>query len=349
MRIAIATVQSPFIRGGAELHAANLLGALKRAGHEAEIVTMPFRYSPVSEIARSMALWEGEDFTCLNGYEPDMVICLKFPTWYLNHPRKVAWVLHQHRAVYDLWETTVSGLPLGEVDRWLQLRQTIQEKDCTHLRACRAVFANSKNVARRLERYNGVPATALYHPTPMDRMLIPGPPLSGFIFCPSRLECLKRQDLLIESLRYVQTPVRVLIVGEGPQRPVLEKLIQTHGLGERIRLVGRVDTKMLVTCYQRCLGVFYAPFDEDYGYVTLEAMRAGKPVITCTDSGGPLEFVRHGKTGLCVAPTPHDVARALDMLHTRQEFAQKMGKNAASRYETMRISWDHVLDALLGA
>ena len=39
------------------------------------------------------------------------------------------------------------------------------------------------------------------------------------------------------------------------------------------------------------LGVIFPPLDEDYGYVTLEAMLAAKPVITCTDSGGPLEFV----------------------------------------------------------
>src|SRR3954452_850214 len=109
MRVGIATVQVPFIRGGAEIHAEGLARAVREAGHEAEIITMPFRFGPVREVRRSMDIWESENFEEMNGYRMDVVICLKFPCFYLQHPHKATWLIHQHRAVYDLWNTPYSG------------------------------------------------------------------------------------------------------------------------------------------------------------------------------------------------------------------------------------------------
>ena len=58
------------------------------------------------------------------------------------------------------------------------------------------------------------------------------------------------------------------------------------------------------------LAVLVPPLDEDYGYVTLEAMLSARAVITCTDSGGPLEFIEHGATGLVCEPDPAALADA---------------------------------------
>src|ERR1700761_2755161 len=104
MRVGIADIQVPFISGGGEALAKGLLAACRGAGHETEIVTMPFRFSPPSEVQRAADNWEAENFNDLNGYSPDVLICLRFPSYYLTHRRKVVWLLHQHRAFYDLWD-----------------------------------------------------------------------------------------------------------------------------------------------------------------------------------------------------------------------------------------------------
>ena len=131
MRVAIADVQVPFISGGGEALARGLLHACRRAGHETELVTMPFRFSPDSQIVRTMTSWEAENFDDLSGYAPEVVVCLRFPTYYLSHHRKVVWLLHQHRGFYDLWNPAApENTPEREA-----ARQCVIQKDSTHLGA----------------------------------------------------------------------------------------------------------------------------------------------------------------------------------------------------------------------
>ncbi len=99
--------------------------------------------------------------------------------------------------------------------------------------------------------------------------------------------------------------------------------------------------------YARCLGVLFPPVDEDYGYITLEAMLARKPVITCADSGGPLEFVVDRQTGIVAEPNPESLANAMDDLWDHRENARQWGDAGRQRYSDLRISWAHVLEHLL--
>ncbi len=339
MRIAIATVQAPFIQGGAEALAAGLLDACRLAGHETDIVTLPFRFSPESAVLRSMDQWEAEDFTSFSGLSPDRVICLKFPAYYLHHPAKTVWMLHQHRAVYDLWPGD-SAPPEAHA-----LRDDILRRDRIHLSSARFLFADSQNVARRLKQFNGLDAPVVYHPPPRAAQLYSAP-AESYIFAPSRLESLKRQNLLIEAMRYVRSPVSALIAGEGGQRALYESTIEALGLSSRVRLLGSLSPSDLLAFYAHSLGVFFGPFDEDYGYVTLEAMLSRKPVITCTDSGGPLEFVRPGETGFVVPPDPREIAAAIDRLHDDRRRAADMGLNAFLHYQSLDIHWSNAVALL---
>ncbi len=99
--------------------------------------------------------------------------------------------------------------------------------------------------------------------------------------------------------------------------------------------------------YARALAVVFTPFDEDYGYVTLEAMLASKAVITCTDSGGPLEFLLPGKTGLVTPPQPESLAAAMDTLWQDRVLAKKYGETGRRHYDTMGLSWANVVRQLL--
>ena len=117
------------------------------------------------------------------------------------------------------------------------------------------------------------------------------------------------------------------------------------GLGDRVRFLGSVDDATLVDLYARCLGVIYPPYDEDYGYVTVEAFLARKPVISTPDAGGVLEFLDDGKTGyVAVSATPEALADAIERLWSDRDRASALG--AAGYQRVQGISWDPVIDAL---
>jgi len=78
-------------------------------------------------------------------------------------------------------------------------------------------------------------------------------------------------------------------------------------------------------------------------------MLASKAVITATDSGGPLEFIEDGVSGLIAEPTPKDLARALDSIWEDRAFTKRLGKHGRERYESYEISWSNVVDQLLHA
>ena len=97
--------------------------------------------------------------------------------------------------------------------------------------------------------------------------------------------------------------------------------------------------------YAGARGVLYAPFDEDYGYVTLEAFLAARPVITAKDSGGPLEFVRDGVNGFVCDVDAMALAAAINRLADRS-LAERLGRAGQSVART--ITWDGVIEHLLG-
>jgi glycosyltransferase involved in cell wall biosynthesis len=117
-----------------------------------------------------------------------------------------------------------------------------------------------------------------------------------------------------------------------------------QGQAEWLGQISEVEKR---ECYARSLGVIYPPVDEDYGYVTLEAMLSSKPVIVCSDSAGPLEFVRHEATGLIAEPTAQSVASAMDRLWQQREQAKDWGAAGRALYDHMRISWSGVVEKLL--
>jgi glycosyltransferase involved in cell wall biosynthesis len=311
--------------------------ALRAAGHTAEIVTLPFRFLPETEVERAMQAWEREDFEHLNRYEPERVICLMFPSYGLRHPRKTAWLLHQHRSAYEQGSAIVAE---GSVT------SRVRTFDAQHLAQCRR-FTISKRVSERLLANNQLDSEPLYHPPFAADRLYCGESLP-YIFFPSRFESAKRQELLVRAMALVKSPVAAVLAGQGGQQGRMKELVVKLDLQSRVRLVGPASWDEMRALYARSLAVFFGPHDEDYGYVTIEAMLSRKPVITCTDSGGPLEFVVDGVTGRVVAPEPAAVADAIDTLWSDRVRTRQMGVAGYERYRKLDITWDHVVQRLLG-
>lgn len=344
MKVLIATVQVPFLRGGAESLTEGLHQALIRAGHQAEIMSLPFRFSPLEAVVDGLHTWQQQDWQSWDAGRAERLIALRFPAFHVQHPDKRVWLLHQHRSVYELWNTPY-GEQAGDARREA-LREEIIAADTQALSEARAVYTIARNVSRRLAAHNRVQSQALYHPPAQaERFHLEG--TFPFILCPSRIESLKRQDLLIRAMVHVPEPLVAYIVGEGGMRQAFGALAEQLGVSHRVRFLGRLDDERLRQLYANCLGVFFGPHDEDYGYITLEAMLSSKPVITCTDSGGPLEFVRHEHTGFIVPPEPEAVAQVLARLAADPAHARRMGQDARAHYESMDIHWDHVVHTLM--
>lgn len=340
MNILIATVQVPFVRGGGELLAEGLKAAITRHGHRVDILTAPFRFSPSHEVEKSMEWWAGQHLSAFCAGSVDRVIYLKFPSYYASHGNAVLWLLHQHRAYYELWNEKEQARADGAV------RREVIRRDTETLGKIERRYTIAKRVSDRLKSFNGLDSTPLYHPPFGERLFFSGESLP-YVFSPSRLEPLKRQMLLVEAMALVKGTIGAVIAGEGGAKAALERRISELDLGDRVKLVGRVSDQDLRAYYARSRCVFFGPFDEDYGYISLEAMLSSKPVITCRDSGGTLEFVNEGINGRVVDPEPAAIAQAIDAYAASPELSQRHGAEGRRIYDDLGISWDHVVKELL--
>ena len=338
--VLVCTAQVPFASGGAERHAAGLVRELKARGHRVDLVQLPFKWYPREEILLSAAAWRLVDVAEADGTKVDLVVPMKFPSYLVRHPNKVVWLIHQFRQAYDRFGTEQSDFTAGPEDtRW---RELIAETDATGLGEARKVFTNARNTADRLLRFNGIEAEALYHPPPLaGRYRDDGPGRWGLVV--GRLDPWKRMDLAIEGAAAGGFPL--VIAGSGPDEERLRKVAARTGADVDFR--GAVSDDELLALYAGCGAVLFTPADEDYGYIALEAFLSKKPVVTCTDSGGPLEFVVDGETGRVAPPTGAAVGEAAAALLAAPEAARRMGERG---YDAVRgISWDAVVSSLLRA
>jgi len=338
VRVVVAAPKVPFVRGGAEVMADELVDALRARGHEADLVTIPFKWYPGTRVLDQALLWRLVDLDEADGRPIDRVIATKFPAYCVRHPNKVAWVLHQFRQAYDYDGTELGQFSDSAVDR--ATRRAVERLDAVALGEARHVFATSRNVAERLRRFSAVEAELLPHPP--QSLPYRTADAEGFVLSVNRLDRAKRIDLLIEAAQR-EPSLRIVIVGEGPDRERLQGL--ARGLNGQVEFAGRVDDDRLADLYARCLAVYYAPVDEDFGMVPYEAFLAAKPVLTTTDAGGPLEVVRDRETGVVVPPEPAQVAQACTYLLGHGAEARAWG--LAGKAIAERVTWDACVDALL--
>ena len=338
MRVAVCRPQVPFVRGGAELVADDLVRELAARGHEAETVAIPFKWYPGTRVLDQAFIWRLLDLTEADGRPIDLVIATKFPAYCVRHPNKVAWVLHQFRQAYDYDRTELGQFSESPEDR--ETRNAVERLDRVALGEARRVFATSRNVAERLRASTGIEPELLPHPP--QTLAYRTATSERYILSVNRLDRAKRIDLLIEAAK-TDPSLRIVIAGEGPDRARLEGL--AGAMNGQVEFAGRVDDERLADLYARCLAVYYAPLDEDFGMVPYEAFLAGKPVLTTTDAGGPLEVVADRETGVVVAPDSASLARGGAYLAQHAAEAAAWGLKGKAVAE--RVTWGACVDALL--
>jgi len=330
----------PFTRGGAEIFADDLVAELRGRGHETDLVTVPYKWYPGERVLSQAFLWRLLDLGESDGRSIDLVIATKFPSYAVRHPRKVVWLLHQFRQAYELDRTELGQFGESAEDR--ATRHAVQRLDKVALGEARKLFATSRNVAERIKRSTGLDAEVMPHPP--QELPYRTDSYDDFVLSVGRLDRAKRHDLLLDALA-ADASLHCVIVGDGPDRERLESVADRHGLDGRARFAGRVDEDELAGLYASCLAVYYAPVDEDFGMVPYEAFLSEKPVVTTTDSGGPLEVVADRRTGLVCEPRAAALAEACSWLRAHVDDAKAWGR--AGKEIARRVSWDETIARLL--
>lgn len=383
MRIAIvAPSPVPVVEGGAERLWRSLAGGLNSAGHDAEIVTLPFPETTLAEVI------DGYDaFRNLDLSDFDVVITGKYPAWIVEHPCHVVYMLHPLRGLYD---TYPESLDLALPPEHAGLERAIAEA---------TTVEQVLDLARKTMSTAAIDDPLAAHPSPLGRALVhrldtlafegdriqlfaaisdevasrphyfptdravqvvhpvsdlPAAPAQDgassaegpVLFTASRHDEPKRIDLIIRAFRHLtdghnDRQLSLVIAGDGPQRTNLEQLA---GANERIEFVGRISEAELARRYQSADAVVFIPDHEDFGYVTLEAMMAGTPVITTHDAGGAKELLSDGVGGIITEPSEAALAEAFDRLADNPRLRWQLGLNGKRRARA--VSWHPLIASI---
>jgi glycosyltransferase involved in cell wall biosynthesis len=344
MKVLIVNNMAPFIWGGAEELATHLEKNLIIAGHDAEILRIPFQWEPVQNIASQMLMVRAFEL-----WNVDHVIALKFPAYLIRHPNKTLWLVHQYRQAYDLFDAGFTNISDDATGR--EIRTIVRAADHEAFTESKRIFTISDNVKRRLKKYNDFDADVLGIPL-NDPELFPGKRSKGYIFAGGRINNMKRQHLLVEAMAHTKSRVRLIVAGppDDPDDAVrLRRLVEQYGLQDRVKLDLRFLARRELAKYvNEANACAYIPFDEDtLGYVAMEAAAAKKPIISASDSGGVLGLVRHKETGWICEPDSFSLAEVFNEASRDNTSVHSMGRAANKLWLDMGISWPTTIERLL--
>lgn len=340
--------QVPFVRGGAEFLNEELVRQINLWGRQhdvvAELVQLPYRWYPETEIMSSLLAWRLLDLNESNGQKVDLCICTKYPTYAASHSNKALWLVHQHRLLYDLERTRFDQPHLTARD--IALRDALRASDRELLTEINSRYTISQTVTDRLQQYSGLSSEVLYPPSKLAPLIRLGD-YGDYVLCIGRLESMKRPDLLIRAAQLMpQAKVVIAGTGAGDYAQSLAPLVRELGLEGRVELAGYVEDEKLLELIANCRAVFYSPVDEDYGFATLESFAAHKPVITVNDSGEVGRIVQATGSGWVSQPTPEAIAESLVDCYAKGAAQLRALAEEGYRMSTS-ITWDRVIRNLV--
>ncbi len=347
--VLVLGAQVPFIHGGAELLNESLVREINKLdGVKAELVNIPHKWYPEEQILNDIMAWRLLDLSESNGVKIDLVIATKFPTYAIKHDNKVLWLVHQHRQMYDLLNTEFDGVGLGwdeqSIKKSNEVRKKIKSLDNIFFSEFKQIYTIADTVSDRLKFFNGFESISLLPPPTLSSRIIPGS-YGDYILYVGRLDRIKRIDMLIKALAKTSKG-KVIIAGKGPDHDNLSRVLKEKKLDDRCQLVGFVNDDELIKYLSNARAIYYAPLDEDYGYATIEAFLAKKPVITCTDSGEVEKIVRKTGSGIICKYTENSIASAFEEIFSLSDL--QLEKMSRKGFEFAKeIKWDKVIQKLV--
>jgi glycosyltransferase involved in cell wall biosynthesis len=338
MKIAVVVpVMKSGEKGGAEALYTGLVRGLRRTSHDVDRIDVVHDESSFDAILGSY-----EKCANLDLHDYDVVISTKAPTYAVRHRNHVSYLLHTIRAFYDMFHHQFGK---GTAERFRQRRLIhALDKQSLHPDRVRKHFVIGHPPFRRLRQVDGFWQQIKFevlHPPPVLREFR-APRAGAYVFLPGRLHSWKRVDLVVKAFQYVKKDIPLKIAGTGEAEPSLRALAAGD---HRIEFLGRVPDEQLLDLYAGALVIPFVPVDEDYGFITIEAFRSRKPVITCFDSGEPTTFVRDHETGFVVKPDPEAIAQKINYLTEHPDHGVEMGEKGF--LTVAHITWDAVIARLL--
>ena len=343
MKVLVVNNMVPGMRGGAEELADQLVVNLRQAGHQSELLRIPFTWHPPERIIGEMLMCRS-----MRLVNVDRVIAMKFPAYLLPFKNKVFWLAHQYRQAYDMWDSGHSNIP--DTPEGRQIRAAITEADNDAISMAQSVYAVGRTVQDRLMNYNGIPSELMRAPL-NDPELFTGGKYGDYIFAGGRINAGKRQHRLVEALAQTRSPVKLIIAGpadtpEDERR--LRALVESHGLQGRVKLdIGFHPRQVIADYVNGALACAYLPMAEDsFGYVTMEACQSRKAVITVDDSGDLTELVKHGANGWVCADDTGEIAAAMTEAFASRAQTRERGDNAYDSWTRLDINWASTVEKL---
>lgn len=335
MRIAVIAVSNPKGEvGGAEKFYKGLADSLCAKGHQAEVISVLSDESTFESIEESYLRFYDLDLSAYDG-----VISTKSPSYMIRHPNHVCYLLHTMRVFYDMFEVEFPH-PSKSLIRQRDLIIKLDSSGLVYPRIKKlAVIGNE--VRNRLLKYNNIDSEVIHIDLDSDDFYSDEP--KDYIFFPSRLHRWKRVDLAIRAMKYVKCPLKLVIAGTGED----EEKFKSEADGDaRIIFLGRLSESNLRKYYAGAIAVAFLPIREDFGFITLEAFRSSKPVITCIDSGEPVYIIKENETGFICPPDPKSIAEKFNFLFQDRDTAKSMG--IAGKKSVSHISWANISEKMLG-
>ena len=368
----------PFAMGGMEYLLRGLVNNISElSNHKVEMIKLPIKEDDFWSIIDGY-----KQFYSLNLDHFDMVISTKYPAWMVKHKNHICYMAHRLRGLYDTYhftklpfetdrnnteinrvldyldshDSSVDGLlellvTLKKVQNTIPdyyfalpssfLRKIVHFLDDQGLKKIRKFYSISQTVKNRKEYFpENSKVEVLYPPSFLKNLHNEN---YEYLFTISRLDSAKRVQLIVEAMKYVKGDVRLKIAGTGPMEKELKKMAEKD---KRIEFLGFISDSEAEKYYSNSKGVLYIPYEEDYGLVTIEAMMCKKPVITCHDSGGALEFVVDGETGFISNPSAKEIGKKISQLSIMSKDTLKnMGENCFEKVKN--ITWKNVVENLL--
>jgi glycosyltransferase involved in cell wall biosynthesis len=368
----------PFTMGGMEYLLRGLENNISElSNHKVELIKLPTKEDNFWNIIDSY-----KQFYNLNLDHFDMVISTKYPAWMVRHRNHICYMAHRLRGLYDTYHFTKLPFDVDRknaeinkvldyldssntsIDRLLELLETLRKVkknipdyyfalpspflrkiihflDDQGLKKIKKFYSISQTVKNRKEYFPENSEVEVLYPPSFLKNLSNGK--YEYLFTISRLDSAKRVQLIVEAMKYVKDDIKLKIAGTGPMEKELKKIA---GNDKRIEFLGFISDREAEKYYSNSKGVLYIPYEEDYGLVTIEAMMCEKPVITCSDSGGALEFVVDGKTGFISNPNAKEIGKKISQLSSmNNDELNVMGKNCFEKVK--KITWKNVVENLL--
>ena len=327
-------------RGGAENLYEGLVNALNEAGHIATQINVVVDESSFESILEAYCNCFYLD---LNDY--DLVISTKAPTYMVRHRNHISYLLHTIRVFYDMFD-----VEFNPKDKEKQKQRKLIhkfDKYGLHPSRIKKHCVIGETVAKRLKDadpfWDLINFEVIY---PASTISDFNEPKEGeFIFLSGRLHRWKRVDLAIKAMKYVPHDIKLLIAGKGEDAEEFKKLAKRLKLEDKIEFLGFVSDDELFELYSRAIVVPYTPKSEDFGYITLEAFKNKKPVITCFDSGEPTYIVQEGISGFIVEPDPKKIAEKINYLIDNPDEAKRMGEEGYNSVQD--VTWENAVLRLL--